>query len=80
MKKISIVILGLSLLTSGILYAHGDTIGDEQNKEIPQQQNNHMGNHMHKGKMTNHSNANGMTDNEMSQEENNANEMSKESN
>lgn len=64
MKKISTILLGLSLLTSGVLYAHGNTIVNEQTNEMSQA-NNHMGNHMHNGKMTNHTNANGMTDKEM---------------
>lgn len=49
MKKISTIVIGLSLLTSTALFASGD----------------HMGDHMHNGKMANHMNPGGKTDKEM---------------
>lgn len=52
MKKITTLVLGLSLFASSALIAHSD---------IP----THTGNHMHEGKMANHSNPNGMTDTQM---------------
>ena len=52
MKKITTLVSGLSLFVSTALMAHGN---------IP----THTGNHMHEGKMTNHSNPNGMTDVQM---------------
>ena len=52
MKKITTFVLGLSLFASSALMAHGD---------MP----THTGNHMHEGKMSNHSNPNGMTDAQM---------------
>ncbi len=52
MKKITTMVLGLSLFASSALIAHSD---------IP----THTGNHMHEGKMANHSNPNGMTDTQM---------------
>ena len=52
MKKITTIVLGLSLFVSSALMAHGN---------LP----THTGNHMHEGKMTNHSNPNGMTDIQM---------------
>jgi len=48
-KKISTVVIGLSLLASSALYASGD----------------HMGDHMHEGKKQNHANPNGMTNKQM---------------
>ena len=58
MKKLSTVLLGLGLLVSSALYAA------EANKSTAQQ-SSHMGDHMHEGKMMNHMNMNGMTDEEM---------------
>jgi len=52
MKKITTLALGLSLFASSALMAHSN---------IP----THTGNHMHEGKMSNHSNPNGMTDTQM---------------
>jgi len=52
MKKITTLVLGLSLFASSALMAHSN---------IP----THTGNHMHEGKMSNHSNPNGMTDAQM---------------
>ena len=54
MKKITTTILGLSLMASTALFAHGD-------KKV----NDHTGDHMHEGKLTNHSNTNGMPDSHM---------------
>ena len=50
MKRISTLVVGLSLLASSALYAAND---------------DHTGNHMHDGKMKNHMNENGMTDAKM---------------
>ena len=58
MKKLSTVLLGLGLFVSSALYAA------EANKSTTQQAT-HMGDHMHDGKMMNHMNKNGMTDEEM---------------
>jgi len=58
MKKLSTVLLGLGLFVSSALYAA------EANKSTAQQAT-HMGDHMHEGKMMNHMNMNGMTDEEM---------------
>ena len=58
MKKLSTVLLGLGLFVSSALYAA------EANKSTTQQAT-HMGDHMHEGKMMNHMNMNGMTDEEM---------------
>src|SRR5574344_1620173 len=58
MKKLSTVLLGLGLLVSSALYAA------EANKSTAHQ-SSHMGDHMHEGKMMNHMNMNGMTDEEM---------------
>lgn len=58
MKKLSTVLLGLGLFVSSALYAA------EANKPTTQQAT-HMGDHMHEGKMMNHMNMNGMTDEEM---------------
>jgi len=49
MKKVSTVVIGLSLLTMSALYASGD----------------HTGDHMHEGEMQNHMNKDGMTTNQM---------------
>ncbi len=54
MKKLSTVLLGLGLFVSSALYAA------EANKQAT-----HMGDHMHEGKMMNHMNMNGMSDEEM---------------
>jgi len=51
MKKISTIVIGLSLIVSSALYADN---------------NDHTGDHMHQGKMANHANANGMTNSSMS--------------
>ena len=64
MKKSSILILGLSLITSVSLYA-GGSHGHEHKEDTKTSVNNHMGDHMHEGKMMNHSNPNGMTDKQM---------------
>ena len=56
MKKITTAILGLSLMASSSLFAHGD---------MAKTKNDHMGNHMHEGKMQNHMNENGMPDAQM---------------
>ena len=58
MKKLSTVLLGLGLFVSSALYAA------EANKSTTQQATQ-MGDHMHEGKMMNHMNMNGMTDEEM---------------
>ena len=58
MKKLSTVLLGLGLFVSSALYAA------EANKSTTQQAT-HMGDHMHEGKMMNHMNMNGMTDEEI---------------
>ena len=60
MKRFSIILLGVSLFTSAALFATGS-----HGEEVKASSNNHMGDHMHEGKMMNHSNTNGMTNNEM---------------
>ena len=60
MKRFSIILLGVSLFTSAALFATGS-----HGEEVKASSNNHMGDHMHEGKMMNHSNANGMTNKEM---------------
>ena len=71
MKKLSTVLLGLGLLVSSALYAA------EANKSTAQQ-SSHMGDHMHEGKMMNHMNMNGMSDEEMKKMHDNMNGMSDE--
>ena len=66
MKKLSKILLGLSLLAGGSLYATG--ANDHEHKtetSTVAETTDHMGNHMHEGKMTNHMNIDGMTDAEM---------------
>ena len=66
MKKLSKILLGLSLLAGGSLYATG--ANDHEHKtetSTVAETTDHMGNHMHEGKMTNHMNMDGMTDEEM---------------
>lgn len=71
MKKLSTVLLGLGLFVSSALYAA------EANKSTTQQAT-HMGDHMHEGKMMNHMNMNGMSDEEMKKmHEDMANEKTK---
>ena len=62
MKKLSTILLGLSLLAGASLYAAG--AHDHEHKATTET-TDHMGNHMHEGKMTNHMNMDGMTDAEM---------------
>lgn len=50
MKQLIKIFLGFSLITSTALFANSQ---------------NHMGDHMHNGVMTNHSNPNGMTNEQM---------------
>lgn len=69
MNKLSTILLGLSLLLSTTLYAGG--ANDHKHKAEVESSNNHMGNHMHEGKMTNHMNENGRTDEEIKKMENN---------
>ena len=71
MKKLSTVLLGLGLLVSSALYAA------EANKSTTQQAT-HMGDHMHEGKMMNHMNMNGMTDEEMKKNHEKLDSMSNE--
>ena len=71
MKKLSTVLLGLGLLVSSALYAA------EANKSTAQQ-SSHMGDHMHNGKMMNHMNMNGMTDEEMKKNHEKLDSMSNE--
>ena len=52
MQKLSTLVVGLCLLGSTGLFAHSKVV-------------THQGDHMHQGKMSNHSNPNGMTDAEM---------------
>lgn len=66
MKKLSKILLGLSLLAGGSLYATG--ANDHEHKtetSTVAETTDHMGNHMHEGKMTNHMNMDGMTNEEM---------------
>lgn len=51
MSKIKNIVMGLSLIAGSALLANGD----------------HMGDHMHNGVMTNHSNPNGMTNAQMAE-------------
>lgn len=60
MKKLSTILLGLGLFLSSALYATGTHEHKAEAATI-----DHMGNHMHEGKMTNHMNMDGMTDEEM---------------
>lgn len=71
MKKLSTVLLGLGLFVSSALYAA------EANKSTTQQAT-HMGDHMHEGKMMNHMNMNGMTDEEMKKSHEKLDSMSNE--
>ncbi|MGJ0344416.1 hypothetical protein NG788_07270 [Aliarcobacter cryaerophilus] len=66
MKKISILLI--SLFVSVNLYANET---NKPNHKQGSQNNSHMGVHMHDGKMTNHMNMNGMTDEEMKNMHNN---------
>lgn len=52
MQKLSIIVIGISLLASTSLFAHSKVV-------------THQGNHLHQGKMSNHSNPQGMTDCQM---------------
>jgi len=52
MQKLSIIVVGLCLLGSTSLFAHSKVV-------------THQGNHLHQGKMSNHSNPQGMTDCQM---------------
>ena len=63
MKKLSTILLGLGLLAGSALYA-GGSHSDEHSTKV-ESSNDHMGNHMHEGKMTNHMNKDGMSDAEM---------------
>ena len=67
MKKLSTVLLGLGLFINGALYAA------EANKQAT-----HMGDHMHEGKMMNHMNMNGMSDEEMKKMHDKMNGMNEE--
>jgi len=49
MQKLSTLVVGLCLLGSASAFAHTKIV-------------THQGDHMHQGKMSNHSNPNGMTD------------------
>jgi hypothetical protein len=60
MKKLTTIILGLSLIASAALYAGGT---HHKNNKV-ESSNNHMGDHMHEGKMTNHMNPNAKTNKE----------------
>ena len=71
MKKLSTVLLGLGLFVSSALFAA------EANKSTTQQAT-HMGDHMHEGKMMNHMNMNGMTDEEMKKNHEKLDSMSNE--
>ena len=55
MKKVAVVTLTISLMAGSTLFAHGTANTNSSNS-------NHMGNHMHNGKMTNHANKNGIPD------------------
>ena len=59
MKTISLFLI--SLVVSANLYANESS----KSKNEYENNNDHMGNHIHDGKMTNHMNMNGMTDEEM---------------
>ena len=63
MKKMSTIIVGLSLFASSALFASGS--GSHGHNDEAKTTNNHMGDHMHEGKMQNHMNENGMTDAKM---------------
>ena len=65
MKKLSKILLGLSLLAGGSLYAAGAHDHEHKAEMATTETSDHMGNHMHEGKMTNHMNMDGMTDEEM---------------
>ena len=65
MKKLSKILLGLSLLAGGSLYAAGAHDHEHKAETATTETTDHMGNHMHEGKMTNHMNMDGMTDAEM---------------
>lgn len=73
MKKLSKILLGLSLLAGGSLYATG--ANDHEHKtetSTVAETTDHMGNHMHEGKMTNHMNMDGMTTKQMQDTEMNS--------
>ena len=57
--KTTTLIIALAI-SSSILLANGSHDGGHEIK-----MNDHMGNHMHEGKMTNHMNVNGMPDKNM---------------
>ena len=59
MKTISLFLI--SLVVSANLYANESS----KSKNEYENNNDHMGNHIHDGKMINHMNMNGMTDEEM---------------
>lgn len=63
MNKLTKILLGLSLLAGSALYASGSH--SDEHKTKVESSNDHMGNHMHEGKMTNHMNMDGMSDEEM---------------
>lgn len=63
MKRLSTILLGLGLLAGSALYA-GGSHSDETSTKV-EALNNHMGNHMHEGKMTNHMNMDVKTTEEM---------------
>lgn len=69
MKKVLLSIIGTSLLTTLVFAQENTNIKDNahmmQNKK-EKTQNSHSGDHMHNGKMMNHSNPKGMTDSQMS--------------
>jgi len=61
-KKLTIIYVGLSLAIATSLFASGN---HKHNETETGSINNHMGDHMHNGKMMNHSNPNGMTNEQM---------------
>lgn len=67
-KKLATAILGFSLVLSSALYADGS---HNHTKTADTTTNNHMGDHMHEGKMMNHMNEGGMTDAQMKEMHNN---------
>lgn len=74
MKKLTMSILGISLL-SGALLAHGGNSENMMKDKKQEKNSNHMGDHMHNGKMMNHGNSDGMTDKQIHKMKNKKHEM-----
>lgn len=55
MKKISTLVLSISLLSSSILYAGGSNNHEHGKSSNQMSSNDHTGMHMHDGKMMDHS-------------------------